>query len=40
MNKMILKMENTAINRYGFEHPITLAVFKTTDFLRDFFKKG
>ena len=34
MLKLIEKMEDKAIARYGFEHPMTIKVFKVTELLR------
>ena len=34
MLKLIEKMEDKAIARYGFEHPATIRMFKVTEFLR------
>lgn len=34
MMKLIEKMEDRAIACYGFEHPMTIKVFKLTEVLR------
>ena len=34
MMKLIEKMEDKVIARYGFEHPMTIKVFKVTELLR------
>ena len=31
---MINKIENAVIRKYGYEHPLTIAVFKITEILR------
>ena len=31
MKKLAMKMENAVINRFGFEHKLTIAVFRLTE---------
>lgn len=31
---MIQKIENAVIHKYGYEHPLSILVFKITNFMR------
>lgn len=33
MKQLAMRLEDATIRRYGFEHPITIAVFRMTEWL-------
>lgn len=33
MKQLAMRLEDAIISRYGFEHPITIAVFRLTEWL-------